>query len=92
MGMCQKRCPKCKKKRRFVDVHNPATWTKDAIDPLKDQTKHDAGWRYVEGERICGYCAWRMKDVPDCNSTESQKGFLSATLPLPTCSQTPKLS
>ena len=57
MGMCQKRCPKCKKKRRFVDS---ARWSNPPINPFKDQSKHDAGWRYIEGERICGYCVWKL--------------------------------
>lgn len=64
MGMCQKRCPNCRKKRRFVDVHDLKQWNSPPIDPIKNQTKHDAGWRFINGQRICGYCAWRLKDFP----------------------------
>ncbi len=70
MGMCQKRCPKCKKKRRFVD-QNLETWSKKPINPLTDQQKHDAGWRYVEDVRICGYCSWRMNNENINNSISS---------------------
>jgi hypothetical protein len=57
MGMRKKRCPKCKKKRRFVDV-NPSNYDLPPIDPIKEQTKHDAGWRLVDGQLTCGWCCF----------------------------------
>lgn len=61
MGMKQRRCPRCKKKRRYVEGYlgyreGVARVLSSPIDPVREQSKRDAGWRLIDGEKICPWC------------------------------------
>lgn len=60
MGMRQRRCPVCRKRRRFV-AGGPVVAA--PIDPHA-QTKRDSGWRLVEGRMICQWCVQRLATKP----------------------------
>jgi len=45
MGMKQKRCPQCRKKRRFVEGGGD-----------HEQNEREKAWSKIDGVWICSYC------------------------------------